>query len=111
MRWSPIGSPVTSKSILPEIPSKSFEGDSRDKSEANQAPSTGYHTSSTSARPQHHGPPYRRRQRDQVDKAINQFDHISAYLRDVLHWLPLRQRIEFKVAVLVWYSLIGQAPA
>ena len=27
------------------------------------------------------------------------------------HWLPLRQRIEFRVAVLVWYSLIGQAPA
>src|SRR6218665_1707230 len=32
-------------------------------------------------------------------------------MRDVLHWLPLRQRIEFRVAVLVWYSLIGQAPA
>src|SRR6218665_933833 len=37
--------------------------------------------------------------------------HISAYMRDDLHWLPLRQRIEFRVAVLVWYSLIGQAPA
>src|SRR6218665_1109486 len=32
-------------------------------------------------------------------------------MRDILHWLPLRQRIEFRVAVLVWYSLIGQAPA
>src|SRR6218665_4048267 len=32
-------------------------------------------------------------------------------MRDVLHWLPLRQRIEFRVAVLVWYSRIGQAPA
>src|SRR6218665_1632359 len=32
-------------------------------------------------------------------------------MRDVLHWLPLRQRIEFRVAVLVWYSLIGQAHA
>src|SRR6218665_2287214 len=32
-------------------------------------------------------------------------------MRDVLHWLPLRQRIEFRVAVLVWYSLISQAPA
>src|SRR6218665_1963527 len=42
---------------------------------------------------------------------VSKFDHISAYLRDVLHWLPLRQRIEFRVAVLVWYSLIGQAPA
>src|SRR6218665_976866 len=32
-------------------------------------------------------------------------------MRDVLHWLPLNQRIQFRVAVLVWYSLIGQAPA
>src|SRR6218665_1777277 len=38
-------------------------------------------------------------------------DHISACMRDVLHWLPLRQRIEFRATVLVWYSLIGQAPA
>src|SRR6218665_3015488 len=30
---------------------------------------------------------------------------------DVFHWLPLRQRIEFRVAVLFWYSLIGQASA
>src|SRR6218665_2277465 len=37
--------------------------------------------------------------------------HISAYMRDVLHWPPLRQCIKFRVAVLVWYSLIGQAPA
>src|SRR6218665_3717903 len=42
---------------------------------------------------------------------VSKFDHISAYMRDVLHWLPLRQRIEFRVAVLIWYSLIGQAPA
>src|SRR6218665_1624981 len=32
-------------------------------------------------------------------------------MRDVLHWPPLIQRIAFRVAVLVWYSLIGQAPA
>src|SRR6218665_3980709 len=42
---------------------------------------------------------------------VSKFDHISAYMRDVLHWLPLRQPIEFRVAVLIWYSLIGQAPA
>ena len=42
---------------------------------------------------------------------VSKFDHISAYVRDVLHWLPMWQRIEFKVAVLVWYSLIGQAHA
>ena len=43
---------------------------------------------------------------------VSKFYHISAYMQDVLHyWLPLRQRIEFRVAVLVWYSLIGHASA
>jgi len=42
---------------------------------------------------------------------VSIFDHISACMPDVLHWLPLRQRIEFRVAVLVWYSLISQAHA
>src|SRR6218665_399936 len=42
---------------------------------------------------------------------VSKFDRISAYMQDVLHWLPLRQRIEFREAVLVWYSLIGQTPA
>src|SRR6218665_2264704 len=32
---------------------------------------------------------------------VSKFDHISAYMRDVLHWLPLSQRIQFRVAVLV----------
>ena len=32
-------------------------------------------------------------------------------MRDVLDWLPLRQCIEFRMAVLDWYSLIDQAPA
>src|SRR6218665_1762361 len=41
-----------------------------------------------------------------VSKFDHISDHISAYMRDVLHWLPLRQRIEFcRVAVLVWCSL------
>src|SRR6218665_3593211 len=34
---------------------------------------------------------------------VSKFDHISAYMLDVIHWLPFRQRIEFRVAVLVWY--------
>src|SRR6218665_374884 len=42
---------------------------------------------------------------------VSKFDHISAYMPDILHWLPLRQRIEFRVAAQVWYSLIGQASA
>ena len=30
---------------------------------------------------------------------VSKFDHISAYMRNVLHWLLLRQRVEFRVAV------------
>ena len=27
------------------------------------------------------------------------YDHVTAVRRDTLHWLPIKQRIEFKVAV------------
>ena len=36
-------------------------------------------------------------------------DHISPVLRQ-LHWLPVRQRVQFKLAVLVFKALHGQAP-
>jgi len=36
-------------------------------------------------------------------------DHISPVLRK-LHWLPVRERIKFKLACLVRQSLSGQAP-
>ena len=36
-------------------------------------------------------------------------DHITPVLRE-LHWLPVRQRIEFKVACLAFKSLAGQVP-
>ena len=36
-------------------------------------------------------------------------DHITPVLHE-LHWLPVRQRIKFKVAWLVFQSLSGQAP-
>ena len=36
-------------------------------------------------------------------------DHISPVLRQ-LHWLPVRQRVVFKVATLVYQSLCGHAP-
>src|SRR6218665_2936546 len=39
------------------------------------------------------------------------YSTVAAYTRDDLHWLLLRLRIKFRVAVLAWYSLIGQAPA
>jgi len=37
-------------------------------------------------------------------------DHITPILRE-LHWLPVRQRVTFKIAVLVFQCLTGQAPA
>ena len=37
------------------------------------------------------------------------FDHITPVLRD-LHWLPVRQRIIFKIALLVFKCLHGLAP-
>ena len=37
-------------------------------------------------------------------------DHISPVLRQ-LHWFPVRQRVVFKVATLVYQSLCGHAPS
>ena len=37
-------------------------------------------------------------------------DHITPVLRQ-LHWLPVRQRVVFKIAGLVHQSLVGAAPA
>ena len=37
-------------------------------------------------------------------------DHITPILRQ-LHWLPVRQRVLFKIAVLVFQCLAGQAPS
>jgi len=37
-------------------------------------------------------------------------DHITPVLRQ-LHWLPVRQQVEYKVACLVHQSLAGQTPA
>ena len=37
---------------------------------------------------------------------VFKFDLITAYMRDVLHWLPLRQHIKFMVVVLVWSGVL-----
>ena len=34
----------------------------------------------------------------------HKFDHISPILKQ-LHWLPIRQRIQFKLLLLTWKSL------
>ena len=38
------------------------------------------------------------------------FDHITPVLRDQLHWLPIRQRIEFKIAVFVHNAVHSRGP-
>ena len=38
------------------------------------------------------------------------YDHVTPLLRDVLHWLPVPLRIEFKICLLVYKSLHGAAP-
>ena len=38
------------------------------------------------------------------------FDSISLEIRDKLHWLPVRKRIEFKICTTVYKSLHGGAP-
>ena len=42
---------------------------------------------------------------------IPKFGHVSAYMLDVLHWLPLLQRISYRIIALFWRSLLGLAPA
>src|SRR6218665_97358 len=38
------------------------------------------------------------------------YDHITPLLRDVLHWLPVPFRIEYKLCLLVFLSLHGTIP-
>ena len=39
------------------------------------------------------------------------FDSISSTIRDVLHWLPIRQRVDFKLSVLMLNCLRNLAPS
>ena len=38
------------------------------------------------------------------------FDSISLEIRDKLHWLPVKERIEFKICAMVYKCLYGGAP-
>ena len=40
----------------------------------------------------------------------SKFQSISTFLCDSLHWLPISQRVRFKVILVVWNSLLGRAP-
>src|SRR5688572_1248896 len=41
---------------------------------------------------------------------IAKFDHISYFIRDSLHWLPIHQHIQIKVCSLMRSCLAGSAP-
>jgi len=45
-----------------------------------------------------------------VTDSTGRREHISPVFRR-LHWLPVRQRVEFKLALLIHKSLLGQLPA
>ena len=40
---------------------------------------------------------------------LRKYDHISASMMD-LHWLPVKQRIQFKVLLLAYKAVIGEGP-
>src|SRR6218665_1647909 len=35
----------------------------------------------------------------------------TAYMLNILHWLPLQQRIMFRIGAMVWRCILGLAPA
>ena len=41
---------------------------------------------------------------------VSKFDNVSAAIRDELHWLPIRKRIQFKITLLVRHCIVGAAP-
>ena len=41
---------------------------------------------------------------------LPKFSHISIYMRDTLHWLPIEDRITFKIILKGRTSIIGAAP-
>ena len=41
---------------------------------------------------------------------VPRFGHISDYMRDILHWLPVQQRIFYRISSIVWHCVLGNAP-
>ena len=42
---------------------------------------------------------------------IPRFGHISSAITNTLHWLPVHERVTFKVCCLVWNCVVGTGPA
>ena len=40
----------------------------------------------------------------------SRFDHITDFARDYLHWLPIRQRVEFKICSMVFKAQLDLSP-
>src|SRR6218665_1707334 len=38
------------------------------------------------------------------------FGHITDYMRNVSHWLPVQQRIHYRFSSIVWHCVLGNAP-
>ena len=47
---------------------------------------------------------------NKVNPIVSKLSGISAALRDELHWLPIKKRIEFKIVLLARHCLVGAAP-
>ena len=43
--------------------------------------------------------------------SVGPFDHITPVMKDKLHWLPVQQRIKYKIALLVYKNLHGTGPS
>lgn len=41
---------------------------------------------------------------------VPKFGHIGEFMRDTLHWLPVRQRILYRVSTIAWRCILGVAP-
>ena len=42
---------------------------------------------------------------------VPKFGHIGEFMRDTLHWLPVRQRIHYRVSTIAWRCILGVALA
>jgi len=44
-------------------------------------------------------------------EGLSRFDHVTPVLRDALHWLPIQQRIVYKIAVFAFDCVRGTCPS
>src|SRR6218665_662744 len=42
---------------------------------------------------------------------VPKFGHIGEFVQDTLHWLPVCQRIFYRVPTIAWRCILGVAPA